>query len=548
MPSRRLTFVARVRLLSCILAAAIALLAPPARADVPGAVALMGHYDLIVLGDLSTSSDVEGRTWVGDDIVSSSSANFAIHLATPPGESTLVVVDDIVAGSPLSLQAGSLRIGGTTNGRIVNYNGGGGLIADPSLDPAATIATLTNASATLADIPANNAATIPSGQPGPLRFTVSAIDACGVAVFNVSAADVFSNPNVQQIELQPGSASTILINVSGASVNWNQGNMVSSFTDIGWRARVLWNFHQATSIQLNSRNFMGALLAPLASVTTTGNLDGSVAVQNLMTSAEVHLPTFAGDPQCVTPTPTPTPAPTATPTPTPAPTATPTPTPAPTATPTPTPAPTATPTPTSAPTATPTPTPAPTATPTPTPAPTATPTPAPTPTPQPTGAVTATPAPTPTPLAPADVCHHACPDTLKFGKAPKPDALLIRSAFPPDLVLDPSNEPFTIVLRNANGVIYEGSLLPGDLVRKGRMLQFLDRAAKKTPPGTRDGLYKVQLKDANGAGMRVTIWAYGDMSTATLADMTIEIGLGDDTIASTDTWLVKKYGWMNRHR
>lgn len=40
-------------------------------------------------------------------------------------EAMLVVVHDIVAGNPLNLNAGSLRIGGTSNGRKINYNGGG---------------------------------------------------------------------------------------------------------------------------------------------------------------------------------------------------------------------------------------------------------------------------------------------------------------------------------------------------------------------------------------------------------------------------------------
>ena len=151
-----------------VLAAAI-LIAPllqsaPARADVPGTLSLMGSYDVIVLDDLSTSSDIEGRTFVGDDIISTGSANFAIHLATPATESTLVVVDDIVSGNPLNLNAGSLRIGGTSNGRVVNYNGGGALIADPSLnvEPNATI--LKDGSTTIAGYAPNNTATVPSGR------------------------------------------------------------------------------------------------------------------------------------------------------------------------------------------------------------------------------------------------------------------------------------------------------------------------------------------------------------------------------------------------
>ncbi|HEY8516182.1 MAG TPA: choice-of-anchor A family protein [Candidatus Binatia bacterium] len=507
------------------------------------------HYSVIVLDDLSTSSDVEGRTFVGDDIVSTSSANFAIAISTTTGDGTLVVVDDIVAGSPLNLNAGSLRIGGTTNGRVVNYNGGGSLIPDPSLSVAPVIATLTAGSAALAAIPANNVATIPAGQPGPLRFTVTSTDECGVAVFNVSAAEVFGNPSVQQIELDPNGASTILINVSGTSVNWSHGNMVGSFTNTHWRARVLWNFHEATSLQLGSRNIMGAVLAPYAAVTTSANIDGSIAASSLTTTAEVHLPTFVGE-VCGGPTPTPTATPTPTPIVTPTPTPVVTPTPTPVVTPTPTPVVTPTPTPVV------TPTPTPVVTPTPTPTPVVTPTPTPTATPTSTPTATATPfvPPTPTPTVapppqpPAEICHHNCPDTLKFGKKGKLGQLVVRTAFPVGTEIDPLNEAFSIVLSNANGPVYVGELQPGDFVKKGKKFRFLDKGARKGA-GIRDGLAKVEISEVpKVGGWRVNLQAFADLDAATLAEMTLEVWLGDDAIARTDVWIKKAFGWQNNHR
>ncbi len=464
-----------------------------ARADVPGAIALLGHYGVITLDDLASSSDIEGRIFVGDDYVGTSSATLLSALVTPPSETTWVVVGDIVPGSPLSLNSGSLRIRGTTNGRVINFNGGGSLIPDPSLTVGPTATTLLDASATLASLPANNAATIPTDQAGPLRFVVTSTDACGVAVFDVSAQDVFTNGKVQQIELEPNGASTILINVSGSSVSWTTGNMVGNFTSTFWRARVLWNFHEATSISLGSRNLMGALLAPLANVIASGNIDGSVAVRSLKTSAEVHLPTFAGDVGCVVPTPTPTGAPT----------------------------------------------------PTPSAVPTPTPTAAPTPTP--TVAPTPTPVAMPTPAAPASICHHACPDQIKFGRNGKLDQLIVKTAFAAGTQLDPPNEGFKIVLSNANGVIYEAELFPGDFVRRGRKFIFTDRNARKGT-GIRDGLFRVDVSQVPKVGaFRVNLQAFADLDTATLAEMTIEVTLGDDVIARTDVWTEKKFGWQNKH-
>ncbi|HZR82303.1 MAG TPA: hypothetical protein VFD92_14515 [Candidatus Binatia bacterium] len=233
-----------------------------------------------------------------------------------------------------------------------------------------------------------------------------------------------------------------------------------------------------------------------------------------------------------TPTPTKTPAPTATPTKTPAPTPTKTPAPTPTKTPTPTP------------TKTPAPTPTPTKTPTPTPAPTATPTPA--------STATSAPSPTPTPAgtplaAPAEICHHPCPDLIVFGRGNKPDRLQVLSAFAAGTVVDPPNEPFTITLSNANGVIYSADLLPGDLTFKGRSFRFEDKGAKKGT-GIRGGLGKVDIRTEPKTGaIRVTVQTFGDLSSATVANMTLEISLGDDAFGSTADWTRKTFGWKNFH-
>jgi choice-of-anchor A domain-containing protein len=259
--------------------------------------AYMSDYSLIVLDDLSTSSDVENRTFVGGNLISTTSANFAINVnGVPANKAMLSIVGNIVAGNPINLNAGSLRLGGSSNGRIINYNGGGALIPDPSLSDGPITIRLQDASAQLAAEVANNGVTLPSGQPGPAKFQVTTTTDDGVAIFQVAGTDLFGNNLVQQIELIPGSASTIVINVTGSTVNWSgNGNMVGGFNSSHWRSNVIWNFPQATTINMGSHNMMGAVLAPYAAVTTSANLDGSVAVRSLTTSAEVHQPTFTGD-------------------------------------------------------------------------------------------------------------------------------------------------------------------------------------------------------------------------------------------------------------
>jgi len=270
-------------------------------ADIANAAAMMRKYNLIVLDDLSTTSDVEARTFVGGNFIGANSANFANHLGgvATATESTLVVVGNIVAGNPINLQAGSVRLGGSRNGRAINFNGGGSLIQDSTLSDASMTLQLQAASTGLSTIAPNNSAVLAGSNSNSIRFNVTNVNDCGMAIFNVNAADLFSDSRASQIELNPGSAGTIVINVAGTAVNWsNAANMVGNFTNTTWRGKVLWNFYQATSINLGSHNMMGAFFAPYAAVTTQANMDGSVVALSLTTTSEVHQPEFNGDLSC----------------------------------------------------------------------------------------------------------------------------------------------------------------------------------------------------------------------------------------------------------
>lgn len=207
-------------------------------------LAPLAEYNVIVRGNLSTNSDIEGRTSVGGNLISSQSANFGTRLQNqvPSGDLVLRVQGNIVSGNPLQLNAGSLEIGGTTHGRIINYNGGGSLVSSPGANYSQTFSDLTLASQELATYSGNSnallVANIPE-QPGPLKLTANP-DSSGLAVFQVHAKDVFGNHLAQQIELVTNNAADILINVAGQVINWNAGNLVGDLTQSYWRERVIW--------------------------------------------------------------------------------------------------------------------------------------------------------------------------------------------------------------------------------------------------------------------------------------------------------------------
>jgi hypothetical protein len=95
-------------------------------------------------------------------------------------------------------------------------------------------------------------------------------------------------------------------------------------------------------------------------------------------------------------------------------------------------------------------------------------------------------------------------------------------------------------LSNANGVIYETSLSGESLVASGHQLKFRDRNAPRTVEG---GLAMFRISPHGNDGDQVQVEAYGNLSTATLPDMTIEILFGNATYQNSGTWTPTRTGW-----
>ncbi len=258
---------------------------------------LINDYNLIVTGNLNSTSNVHGRTWVGGSLTTTAS-DYGTQL-TPSANYTGVDVLRVggnIFGGNINLQAGTLRRAGTRSGNV-NLNGvGSAEIVDASL--AAQSATLSSQlmaySSAFQAMGANSTVTMPSGQPGPAKFIATPSTPGGTAVFFISnPSALFSSSLVQQIELVVNSASAIVVNVAGTTINVNGGNFVGAWSQAFARANTIWNFYEATTLNID-RNFNGAVLAPLATLTNTTNIDGSVFVKNMTQRGEVHMPMYSG--------------------------------------------------------------------------------------------------------------------------------------------------------------------------------------------------------------------------------------------------------------
>jgi choice-of-anchor A domain-containing protein len=280
-----------MRYQSAVCSALTALVAG-AIASSASATSVLSDWNLIVFGNLNSTQEVEGRTLIGGNLTTGSSQyGTKLNPGLFAGTDVLVVGGNINGGN-VQIEAGNLRLGGSQTGNL-NFNGGGSLINDPSagniaLDARAEVLGLSSFFNTLTP---NSTVSIPNGQPGPLVFNaVANVD--GVAVFHVDGNQIFGNGLVQQFDLNLNGATSVIINVSGTSINHNAGNLVGNFNSAN-ASTILWNFYEATTINTD-RLLYGAVLAPDAHLTNSTVIAGSVAVNSFTQNGEVHLPNYNG--------------------------------------------------------------------------------------------------------------------------------------------------------------------------------------------------------------------------------------------------------------
>ncbi len=120
--------------------------------------------------------------------------------------------------------------------------------------------------------------------------------------------------------------------------------------------------------------------------------------------------------------------------------------------------------------------------------------------------------------------------------------MTVHGRFAVEREADPSAEGFEATLRNEHGIIYSGMLLPGEMGPKGQRYHYKDKTAKTT-----SGIFlaRVKYKLVKGKlNMNFRIKAYGDLSSATEADMTFRVSVGNVGGFIRADWTRKKHGWV----
>lgn len=280
---------------------AVGLLCNAALLSNHGQALALSDYNVIVAEDYNHASAVWGRTFVGGNVYSSG-GEFATRQPRQPLEDNVKVVGDI-SGNSINIQSGNVVYGGELTAQI-NHNGGGSTIGGQAEALSAEKDTILNdlysATSTYESLSANGDFGT-NGNQATFEYTGND----SLAVFNVNAADVFTQNTL--LQLDSGLAETVIINVSTAyeddlvydydfyaptGINFGEGFRADANDRNIGASNILWNFYDASILALNDLKVSGSVLAIYADILSIGTTDGSIAANSLIQDSQIHNYTF----------------------------------------------------------------------------------------------------------------------------------------------------------------------------------------------------------------------------------------------------------------
>lgn len=291
----------------------------------------LSTYNLIVRDTLAQANHVYGRVITQN--INLTGGDRVVEVGTRLGSSNSDGITPIPSQSTPSLLVGGY-INANNNDTIRVMNGSAFLDNSSSFAPssritlqqssngatiqraspagssqAATFDSVFNAVVTEASTYATRASNASFSSSGnTTTFTIPASTSVRQVVFSLTesqAETIFENQNGQvQFNLngrQVSSIDSIIVNIAGFDGGANFSNLANFLgtitSDVSFRSRVLWNFHQHDGDITLDRNWYGSILAPEATLEGNSNLDGSAAVKNILFNAEIHGPAWAGVPE-----------------------------------------------------------------------------------------------------------------------------------------------------------------------------------------------------------------------------------------------------------
>lgn len=264
--------------------------------------ASLTDFNLVVFGDLDSTSEVEGKAFIGGNL-SGSASNYGVSLSLASDDVALAVGGSITAGN-VSVNAGAMSVVGDVDGNV-NMNSNGDYVVGGTINGQVNNGTEVSSLdvPTLSEIQSfylalsNSYSSLTPNSTFEIENGFRALYAADpsivgeLAVIEVTAAEGLELPStVSQLAVDLDNASGMIINVTGETIEIPSSlNPVGEILNDAVRERVVWNFVNATSLNINP-NFNGMVLAPFASLQNSTAIDGQVIVDSFTQRGEVHLP------------------------------------------------------------------------------------------------------------------------------------------------------------------------------------------------------------------------------------------------------------------
>jgi choice-of-anchor A domain-containing protein len=253
-------------------------------------------FNAVIFGNVSVQSgESEGAMAVGGSWTTQNTYQVSIHGSSPNpsiGGATnlgLYVAGAMNAGAnPGSTQVNSSRnayIGGSVAGTPTMN--GGSLFANSGLVSGSFFTNqLSYSQAQSAYLAGLGGMAVDTSNSNNYKLNIANVG--GVNIFEINGALLSGG---KTLDILGGNGSeTIIMNVLGSSVNWG-----TSYN--GNKNNTLWNFSQATTLNINDRAIQGSVLAYGATVNQSQNIDGTLIanVLSVTNGAELHSYTFNGN-------------------------------------------------------------------------------------------------------------------------------------------------------------------------------------------------------------------------------------------------------------
>ncbi|KFI34279.1 hypothetical protein CG51_04140 [Haematobacter missouriensis] len=280
---------------------------------------ILQQFNLVVLGDATSDSEVEGRSYVAGNL--SGTSNYWIggsHAPQAPSDYATLTVGGNLTGPVQVNRGGNVVVGGDATG--VDLNGGGsatigGVATQVQGGPVTSGAAVSPGFSDL--FPTSIAQTVKdsslsfgslSGTAAPITGNTAYFGAgmAGLTVYDMTLAQVSSLGQVDFSRL--GAGESILINVTGTGTGSFLANPLGG---TGAAEHVLWNFVDATDLTLHG--IVGSVLAPLTHVIVANPVEGALIAGTATLDSEVHLRPTEGNFTPPEPPPAPVPLPAALP-------------------------------------------------------------------------------------------------------------------------------------------------------------------------------------------------------------------------------------------